>query len=164
MAECALTRGREPAQGSALGLAEAAGGVEQLSAGLDPPSAAVDHSVHVVPQRAPGVKRIGRGPGGVLQAGGLEIRPADGLVLATGRPLVFSVREFELLVALVRREGTIATREELYGEAWQTELKPGDRSVDVYVSRLRRKLEDAMPGSRYIHTHPGFGYRFQAER
>jgi DNA-binding response OmpR family regulator len=99
-----------------------------------------------------------------LHAGELEIRPADGLVLATGEPLTLSVREFELLVAMVRREGAIATREQLYGEAWQSELKPGDRSVDVYVSRLRRKLRRAMPGRRFIHTHPGFGYRFQPDR
>jgi DNA-binding response OmpR family regulator len=96
-------------------------------------------------------------------AGELEIRTADGLVLATGRPMTLSVREFRLLVAMVRREGAIATREELYGEAWHTDLKPGDRSVDVYVSRLRRKLKRAVPEGRYIHTHPGFGYRFQPE-
>lgn len=99
-----------------------------------------------------------------LHAGALEIRPADGLVLATGEPLTLSVREFELLVAMVRREGAIATREELYSEAWQSELTPGDRSVDVYVSRLRRKLKRAMPDRRFIHTHPGFGYRFQPDR
>jgi DNA-binding response OmpR family regulator len=99
-----------------------------------------------------------------LHAGALEIRPADGLVLATGEPLTLSVREFELLVAMVRREGAIATREELYTEAWRSELKPGDRSVDVYVSRLRRKLKRAMPDRRFIHTHPGFGYRFQPDR
>ncbi len=96
-------------------------------------------------------------------AGDLEIWPADGLVLATGHPMTLSVREFQLLVAMAKREGSIATREELYGEAWHTELKPGDRSVDVYVSRLRRKLTRAIPGRSYIHTHPGFGYRFQAD-
>jgi DNA-binding response OmpR family regulator len=42
-------------------------------------------------------------------------------------------------------------------------LRPGDRSVDVYVSKLRAKLEAAAPGRRYIHTHPGFGYRFQPQ-
>jgi DNA-binding response OmpR family regulator len=99
----------------------------------------------------------------VLQSGALEIRPSDGLVLATGQPLTLSVREFALLVAMVRQAGAIVTREELYAEAWDTTLKPGDRSVDVYVSRLRRKLSLAMPGHRYIHTHPGFGYRFQPD-
>jgi DNA-binding response OmpR family regulator len=97
----------------------------------------------------------------ILYAGELEIRPTDGLVLATGRPLTLSVREFELLVAMVRRMGTIATRQQLYEEAWGGELRPGDRSVDVYVSRLRDKLRNAVPDRRFIHTHQGFGYRFQ---
>jgi DNA-binding winged helix-turn-helix (wHTH) protein len=98
-----------------------------------------------------------------LHAGELEIRPGDGLVLAAGRALTLSVREFALLVAMTRRSGAIVTRAELFGAVWGGELRPGDRSVDVYVSKLRGKLESAMPGMRFIHTHPGFGYRFQPE-
>jgi DNA-binding response OmpR family regulator len=98
-----------------------------------------------------------------LYAGELEIRLGEGLVLATGRALTLSVREFELLVALARRAGAIVTREELYGVVWGGELRHGDRSVDVYVSKLRGKLEEAMPDRRFIHTHPGFGYRFQPQ-
>jgi DNA-binding response OmpR family regulator len=98
-----------------------------------------------------------------LRTGELEIRLADGLVLAAGAPMTLSVREFELLVAMARRAGTILTREELFATVWGGELRPGDRSVDVYVSKLRAKLERAMPDRRFIHTHPGFGYRFQAE-
>jgi DNA-binding response OmpR family regulator len=99
----------------------------------------------------------------ILYAGELEIRLSEGLVLATGRALTLSVREFELLVALARRAGAIVTREELYGAVWGGELRHGDRSVDVYVSKLRGKLEEAMPDRRFIHTHPGFGYRFQPQ-
>ena len=61
------------------------------------------------------------------------------------------------------RAGAIVTREELYAEVWGGELRAGDRSVDVYVSKLRGKLETAMPDRRFIHTHPGFGYRFQPQ-
>lgn len=100
---------------------------------------------------------------GTLYAGELEIRLGEGLVLATGRALTLSVREFELLVALAQRAGAIVTREELYSAVWGGELRNGDRSVDVYVSKLRGKLEDAMPDRRFIHTHPGFGYRFQPQ-
>jgi DNA-binding response OmpR family regulator len=98
-----------------------------------------------------------------LYAGELEIRLGEGLVLATGRALTLSVREFELLAAMARRAGAIVTRDELYAEVWGGELRPGDRSVDVYVSKLRGKLETAMPDRRFIHTHPGFGYRFQPQ-
>jgi DNA-binding response OmpR family regulator len=100
---------------------------------------------------------------GILYAGELEIRPDEGLVLATGRALTLSVREFELLVAMARRVGAIITREELYRTVWGNDLRLGDRSVDVYVSKLRSKLEAALPDRRFIHTHPGFGYRFQPE-
>jgi len=99
----------------------------------------------------------------ILYAGELEIRLGEGLVLATGRALTLSVREFELLAAMARRAGAVVTRGELYSAVWGGELRDGDRSVDVYVSKLRGKLEAAMPDRRFIHTHPGFGYRFQPQ-
>ena len=99
----------------------------------------------------------------VLYAGELEIRLGEGLVLATGQALTLSVREFELLAAMAQRMGAIVTREQLYDTVWGGPLRPGDRSVDVYVSKVRGKLEAAMPDRRFIHTHPGFGYRFQPQ-
>ncbi|HWG09792.1 MAG TPA: helix-turn-helix domain-containing protein [Solirubrobacteraceae bacterium] len=98
-----------------------------------------------------------------LYAGELEIRLLDGLVLAGGQVVRLSVREFQLLVAMARRIGAIATREQLYASVWGGERRHGDRSVDVYVGKLRGKLHAAMPGQRFIHTHPGFGYRFQPQ-
>jgi DNA-binding response OmpR family regulator len=92
-----------------------------------------------------------------------EIRTAEGLVLAGGEALTLSMREFQLLVAMVDRAGGIVRRDELCHAVWGRELRPGDRSVDVYVSKLRAKLEAAAPGRRFIHTHPGFGYRFQPQ-
>ena len=54
-------------------------------------------------------------------------------------------------------------REELFRLVWGREMRAGDRSVDVYVRKLRVKLEEALPGWRFIHTHFGFGYRLSAE-
>jgi DNA-binding response OmpR family regulator len=99
----------------------------------------------------------------VLHAGELEIRLREGLVIATGYALTLSVREFELLAAMARRMGAIVPRADLYREVWGRPLRAGDRSVDVYVSKLRGKLEGAMPDRRFIHTHAGFGYRFQPQ-
>src|SRR4051794_20010794 len=99
----------------------------------------------------------------VMYAGELEIRPQDGLVLAAGRALTLSVREFGLLVALVQRAGRIVSRAELYTLVWGSELRDGDRSIDVYVHKLRVKLETALPAWAFIHTHVGFGYRFSPE-
>jgi DNA-binding response OmpR family regulator len=102
--------------------------------------------------------------GELLQVGELEIRADDGLVNAGGRTVTLSVREFELLVALVRRSGRIVRRDDLYRLVWGGALRLGDRSIDVYVHKLRVKLETAMPGWRFIHTHVGFGYRLEPER
>ena len=101
--------------------------------------------------------------GEVIRAGELEIRPSEYLVLAGGRALTLSVRELELLAALGRREGRIVPREELYATVWGAPMRADDRSVDVYVHKLRSKLADALPEWRFIHTHFGFGYRFQPE-
>ena len=99
----------------------------------------------------------------VLRAGDLEVRPADHLVLAGRRVLSLSVRELELLAALARKQGRIVAREELYATVWGAPLREQDRSVDVYIHKLRSKLGRAIPGCRFIHTHFGFGYRFEPE-
>ena len=100
----------------------------------------------------------------VIRAGTLEIRPRQGLVLAGGQALTLSVREFGLLVALARRDGDIVSRHDLYAAVWGARLRSGDRSIDVYIHKLRAKLENAQPSWRFIHTHVGFGYRFTPER
>ena len=105
----------------------------------------------------------GRATGEVIRVGELEIRPAEYLALAGGRALTLSLKELELLAALARREGRIVAREELYQTVWEAPMRADDRSVDVYVHKLRAKLADALPELRFIHTHFGFGYRFQPE-
>jgi DNA-binding response OmpR family regulator len=101
--------------------------------------------------------------GDVITAGELEIRPAEYLALAGGRTLTLSVRELALLAALGRREGRVVPREELYETVWGAPMRAADRSVDVYVHKLRAKLAQALPEWQFIHTHFGFGYRFSPE-
>ena len=98
-----------------------------------------------------------------LRVGELELRPHEFLVLAGGSPLPVSVRELDLLSALMARSGRIVSRDELYRVVWGDFRRKEDRSVDVYVGRLRHKLAEALPERRFIHTHFGFGYRFQPE-
>ena len=114
-------------------------------------------------QSARQVESNGRTAGEVIRTGELEIRPSEYLALAGGRALRLSLRELELLAALARREGRIVPREELYATVWGAPLRADDRSVDVYVHKLRSKLADALPEWQFIHTHFGFGYRFAPE-
>jgi DNA-binding response OmpR family regulator len=93
----------------------------------------------------------------------VEIRPAEGLAVVAGRAVPLSVREFELLSALAARSGHVVAREELFASVWGRALRRGDRSIDVYVHKVRQKLEAASPGWSFIHTHIGFGYRFSPE-
>lgn len=95
--------------------------------------------------------------------GRLEIRPEEHAALVDGRPLRLTVRELQMLSTLAANPQRIMTRNELYAEIWGGEPRRDDRSVDVYVSRLRAKLGEALPGLTLIHTHNGIGYRFSPE-
>jgi DNA-binding response OmpR family regulator len=99
----------------------------------------------------------------VLVVGPLQIVPDEHLARVRGRALMFSIRELRLLTELARRADRIVAREELYSLVWGHEMRSGDRSVDVYVRKLRVKLAAALPGWGFIHTHFGFGYRLAAE-
>lgn len=101
--------------------------------------------------------------GDVVIAGNLEVRPSERTALVDGAPLSLTVREFEVLVELSARAGRIVSREDLYELVWQMPYHSYERSVDVYVSKLRNKLEAASPRWWFIHTHVGFGYRFSPE-
>jgi DNA-binding response OmpR family regulator len=98
-----------------------------------------------------------------VHAGRLEIRPADHAALVDGRPLTLTVRELQLLTELAHNAERVMTREELHRAVWGGEYRKSDRSVDVYVGRLRAKLERALPGRHFIHTHTGIGYRFSPQ-
>jgi DNA-binding response OmpR family regulator len=98
-----------------------------------------------------------------LATGRLDIRPQEHAALVDGRPLSLTMRELQLLVTLAAHPQRIMTREELFTEVWGGPPRRDDRSVDVYVSRLRAKLGEALPEARLIHTHNGIGYRFSPD-
>ena len=97
--------------------------------------------------------RRGRDPGGSVP--GLRPRPQRG-------PHPARVRAARSCLA--QAEGKVLQREEIYQAVWGYAMAHGDRSVDVFVRKLRLKLEQASPDWSYIHTHFGVGYRFQPER
>jgi DNA-binding response OmpR family regulator len=98
-----------------------------------------------------------------IHAGEVQIR-ADRFQAYVGeRSVDLTRREFELIELLAGAEGRVLEREEIYQRVWGYAMARGDRSVDVFVRKLRQKLEKASPQWRYIHTHFGVGYRFSPE-
>ena len=100
----------------------------------------------------------------VLRVETVEVRPDEFVALVDGRALDLTVRELQLLTALVRRSGRIVSREELFTAVWQRPYRSTERSVDVYVRRLREKIERDPEHPLYIRTVRGAGYRFEAPK
>jgi DNA-binding response OmpR family regulator len=98
-----------------------------------------------------------------VQAGELEIRSDQFQAFAKGRSADLTRREFELLALLAAADGRVLEREEIYRRVWGYAMARGDRSVDVFVRKVRQKLRRVSPAWNYIHTHFGVGYRFAAE-
>jgi DNA-binding response OmpR family regulator len=100
---------------------------------------------------------------GPLLAGELEIRADQFQAFVAGGSLDLTRREFELLLLLAEAKGQVLEREAIYQRVWGYAMAHGDRSVDVFVRKLRQKLEKRSPSWSYIHTHFGVGYRFDPE-
>ena len=98
-----------------------------------------------------------------LLAGEVDIRSDRFQAFVGDASLDLTRREFELIELLAGAGGRVLEREEIYSRLWGYAMVRGDRSVDVFVRKLRQKLEKASPRWRYIHTHFGIGYRFAAE-
>jgi DNA-binding response OmpR family regulator len=98
----------------------------------------------------------------VERFGDIEVNPASGTVIRDGEPVTLTPKEFDLLVALLRRRGAVASRAELLGEVWayaNTDVET--RTVDVHVAELRRKLESDPANPQHIVTVRKKGYRIQ---
>lgn len=100
----------------------------------------------------------------VIQLGELEIDIASMTVHAQGRTVLTTVREFRLLEYLARHRGRVFTRDQLLDAVWKEGSFVTPRSIDVFVRRLREKIEPDPRHPRYLKTLRGIGYRFEAGR
>jgi DNA-binding response OmpR family regulator len=114
----------------------------------------------VVRRRKRASARVDTGP---LIAGELEIRADQFQAFVGSTSVDLTRREFEVLQLLAQAKGKVLQREEIYQAVWGYTMAHGDRSVDVFVRKVRQKLEKVSPDWNYIHTHFGVGYRFEPE-
>ena len=141
--------------------------VRGLRLGADDWIAKPCHPEEVMARVEAVVRRRRRASGGFERGpmvfGELEIRPDQFQAFVSGRSIDLTAREFELVKTLSEAEGTVIERGEIYRRVWGYEMAHGDRSVDVFVRKLRAKIQKRSPGWSYIHTHFGIGYRFEPE-
>lgn len=96
----------------------------------------------------------------VLEAGPVRIDLDRHEVRVSGTEVALPPKEFELLVALVRRAGRLATRDQLIDEVWGSDYVGDTKTLDVHVKRLRAKIEADPADPRHLQTVRGFGYKF----
>jgi DNA-binding response OmpR family regulator len=140
--------------------------VKGLQAGLD---GWIDRACdpHEVLARIQAIVRARHGRRATIRP---PIRSGDLLVdvtrydaMAGGYSAGMTTREFEVFALLVENSGRVLTREDIYAGVWGSDTPSGDRSVDMFVSRIRLKLKRLSPNWSYLHTHVGLGYRFEAQ-
>ena len=103
----------------------------------------------------------GDGAGPPERFGVIEVIPASRSVLKSGKPVPLTPKEFDLLLALLHREGAVATRMELLTEVWGYSAAVLSRTVDTHVAELRRKLESDAAAPKHILTVRKAGYRLE---
>lgn len=111
--------------------------------------------LHAITRRA---ARDGGNPAAELVIGPLKINPATRAATLDGATLALTAGEFDILLCLARAQGRVKTRDDLMEELRDRQWQTFDRSLDVHVSNLRRKLNDDPKRPRFIHTVRGAGY------
>lgn len=96
-----------------------------------------------------------------MTVNGVHLDSAGRTVTLAGTQLETSRREFQILEMLMSNAGHFLTKEQIHDHVWSYDVTPESNLVEVYVARLRRKLEGVRPGS-YITTRRNVGYRFNA--
>lgn len=123
-------------------------------------AAQLDARVRAVLRRAaPGAAQAGP-----VTIGALVVDPAARAATLDGQPLELSAREFDLLYYLAERAGTVVSKRELLTEVWRQPYGGADKTVDVHLSWLRRKLGETAAQPRYLHTVRGVGVRLDGPR
>lgn len=95
----------------------------------------------------------------VIAVGDLTIDPGAHEASLAGTPLDLTNKEFELLLYLAERHGTMIGKRELLAEVWRQPYGGADKTVDVHLSWLRKKLGETAAEPRYIHTKRGVGVK-----
>jgi DNA-binding response OmpR family regulator len=103
-------------------------------------------------------------PSRILEAGGLELDVTSRQVRMNGAPLSLTATEFRLLEYLMARPGVVFSRDQLLNSVWGQDRAITDRAVDVYILRLRQKIEREPNSPSLIHSVRGFGYTFEPRR
>jgi DNA-binding response OmpR family regulator len=102
-------------------------------------------------ERLPAVERFGE----------IEVNPASRTVYRAGQKVGLAPREFDLLMALLRRRGAVASRPDLLREIWGYQTDVSSRTVDIHIAELRKKLEPDTEPPRHIITVWKVGYRLE---
>jgi DNA-binding response OmpR family regulator len=136
--------------------------VQALDAGADDyvvkpfPAGQLEARIRAVLRRAAGVADAALAP---VTVGDLVVEPRSRRVTLAGRPVELSPKEFDLLAHLAARAGTVVSKRELLTEVWQLPYGGSDKTVDVHLSWLRRKLGESAAEPRLLQTVRGVGVR-----
>lgn len=140
--------------------------VRLLDAGADDYLVKPFSSAQVMARLRAVLRRTGGTPGGddapVVRVGDLELRPASREATLAGRPLDLNRKEYDLLLALASRAGEVVSKRTLLAEVWQQPWGGSDRTVDVHLSWLRRKLGETAATPRFLHVVRGVGVKVVA--
>jgi two-component system KDP operon response regulator KdpE len=136
--------------------------VQALDAGADDyvvkpfPAGQLEARIRAVLRRAAGA---GDGAPAPATVGDLVVDPRSRRVTLAGEPVELSPKEFDLLAHLAARAGTVVSKRELLTEVWRLPYGGSDKTVDVHLSWLRRKLGESAASPRLLQTVRGVGVR-----
>jgi DNA-binding response OmpR family regulator len=133
--------------------------IEMLNVGADDYVVKPFGAEHLEARIRAVLRRSGREPAPILRVGELRVDPRAREALLGDKPLDLTPREFDMLVFLAARPGQVVTKRELLAEVWRQPYGGAEKTVDVHLSWLRRKLGEPPGAPRYLHTVRGVGVK-----